>query len=165
MILDLQLGCSLCLSELLPSLQPSQTDISHIPPPVSQPQSQVEMPSRRPTTREPVVMSMCVFFPKEESQTGEAIQRAPSGQAKDVKWLTQHGLHQSPADTNRSSRVQGNVSVQGKCAAPCLSMVERTWRMSLSASWSLLNDYRKQQTDAYHLSTSRVDISSILMNT
>lgn len=98
MILDLQLAHSLCLSELLPSLQPAQTDISHIPPPVSQPQSQVGMRSHRATTRESVVMSMCrgFFSPTEEWQTGEAIQCAPLGHGGDVEGLTRHGPHQSP---------------------------------------------------------------------
>lgn len=40
-------------------------------------------------------MCMCVLFPMEESQTWEAIQRAPPGQAKDVEGLTRHGPHQS----------------------------------------------------------------------
>lgn len=88
MILDLQLVHSLRRSELLPSLQSTQTDISHIPPAVSLPQSQVGMYSNGAATREPVVMSRCVPTPTEDSQTGEAFQRAPPGHGRDAEGPT-----------------------------------------------------------------------------
>lgn len=60
-------------------------------------------------------MSMCVFFPTEGSQTGEAIQHAPPGHAGDVEGLTRHGPHQSPDGRKpEQQRVQVNVTAQGK---------------------------------------------------
>lgn len=53
----------------------------------------------RATTREPVVMSSCVSTPIEDSQTGEAIQRAPPGHGRDVEGADSTRLASKPTRT------------------------------------------------------------------
>lgn len=144
-ILDLQLAHSLCRSELPPCLQPSQTDISHIPPPVSPPQSQVGMHSNGAITRDPVVMSICVFFPHGGLADRGSHSARPSRVTAEMwrGWLDTADI-KAPWRTQTGAReVQVNATVQEKRVTLCLSMVEESWRMSPSASSSPLSECRK----------------------
>lgn len=106
-IVDLQLAHSLCRPASSPLRLIFRTSLR----PVSLPHSQVGMHSNRAITRDPVVMSICVFFPADRGSHSVCPSRVTAEMRRVPTHTRPTSKPASPTDANQCERVQAIASM------------------------------------------------------
>lgn len=110
-ILDLQLAHSLCHPASGPLRLIFRTSLRPVSLPHSLPRSQVGMHSNTAITRDPVVMSICVFFLPDRGSHSVCLSRVTAEMLRVPTHTRRTSKLFFPTDANRSERAQAIASV------------------------------------------------------